>query len=42
MAFKFNSRYNISLMSGFYKETEEYYVGLVEGNFTGSLFNIFT
>jgi len=39
---KWNSTYNISVMSGSYNEGDEYYLGKVEGNFLGSLFNIYS
>jgi hypothetical protein len=41
MAFRCSSTHNISLMSGSYAEGDEYYLGKVEGNFMGSLFNIY-
>jgi hypothetical protein len=36
------SAYNISLANGSYDERSEFFLGKVNGNFVGSLFNLYT
>ena len=42
MAFKFTSTYNISLKKDSFDEKGEFFLGCVEGNFSGSIFNVYT
>jgi hypothetical protein len=41
MAFCFNSTYNISLANGAYDEKDDFFLGKAEGNFVGSVFNLY-
>lgn len=40
MPLRFLSTYNLSLQSGSYEETSDYYAGKAKGNFSGSVFNL--
>lgn len=42
MAFCFNSTYNISLANGSYDEKSDFFLGKSQGNFVGSIFNIYS
>lgn len=41
MAFCFNSTYNISLANGVFDERNDFFLAKVQGNFIGSVFNLF-
>ncbi len=42
MPFNINSTYNISLQQGIFGDKSGYFIGKVQGNFTGSVFNMYT
>jgi hypothetical protein len=42
MPFHLGSNYNISLMKKNFKDNSEFFVGKVQGNFTGSVFNVYS
>ena len=42
MAFRCSSTYHLSLFNGDYEQKSNAFLGKVEGNFSGSMFNLYT